>query len=286
MDSSIDRSRSTATALGPLLPQLAVMLDFDGVIAPIVADPQAVAADPAAAAAIARLAPMLALTACVTGRPALVARGFLGVESIAYTGLHGAEVLAPGADAPVTPPDFAADGAKVRELLAAAAAEPEGLAGLDIEEKGPIVALHWRSVADPAAAERRARELGTRAVAAGLRSGEGRSVLELRPALEITKGDGVRALLAAAPEARHALFAGDDVTDLDAFTALRELVAEGRLESATLVAVQGADAPASVAAAADLVLPDPAALGAFLGELATAAPVETSSAATAPPRER
>ncbi|MDO9355288.1 MAG: trehalose-phosphatase [Solirubrobacteraceae bacterium] len=277
----------TAAALGRLLPQLALLLDFDGTLSPIVADPDAARADPAAAEGLARLAPSAALLACVTGRPALTARRLLGVPEIAYTGLHGAQVLVPGADTPATPAAFAADGAKVHAIVDAAAAEPEGLAGLEVEDKGPIVALHWRNVADPATAERRAQQLAGRAREAGLRSGEGRCVLELRPALEVTKGDGARALIEAVPAVRHALFAGDDVTDLDAFAALRALVDEGRLDSVTLVAVQGEGAPAQVAAAADVVVPSPAALGAFLSAIAdAAAPVSSPDQPDQPDQPR
>lgn len=248
--------------------QLGMLLDFDGVLSPIVDDPDAARPDPAAAAALDLLAGQLPLVAIVTGRPALTARRLLGTSRLAITGLHGAEVITPGADAPITPEAFAADGVRVHAIIDEARAEPAGLAGLDLEEKGPIVALHWRRAADPAAAERRARELGDRAVAAGLRSGLGRSVLEIRPAIEITKGDGARALLAAAPAVRHVVVGGDDVTDLDAFAAVRALVDDGQLDSATVIAVQGDGAPAQVAAAADLVLESPAALGAFLAQLA------------------
>jgi trehalose 6-phosphate phosphatase len=108
-------------------------------------------------------------------------------------------------------------------------------------------------------------------------------VLELRPALEVTKGDGARALIEGAPAVRHALFAGDDVTDLDAFTALRALVDEGRLDSATLVAVQGEGAPPEVAAAADVIVDSPAALGAFLSAIADAA---TPAGSAKPTSER
>lgn len=274
-----------AAALGANADQLAVLLDFDGVVAPIVDDPAAARPDPTSAAAIAALAREAALVACVTGRTALQARSLLGVDTIAYTGLHGAEVLAPGAEAPVVPEAFAADAAKVAAILDAARAEPQALAGLEVEEKGPIVALHWRRAADPVTAEARARELGERAEAAGLRSGSGRAVLELRPALKLTKGDGVDALLRAARRARHAVFAGDDITDLDAFERLRNLVHSGALDSATLIAVAGADAPPQVAAAADHVVGSPAELGAFLGAIAAAAAARADSPATdaAPP---
>lgn len=252
------------------LGRLAVLLDFDGTLSPIVDDPAAARPDPLARDALAALAPELALAACVTGRAALQARELLGLASLTYSGLHGAQLLLPGAAEPEVPAAFAADAAAVAEIVEAAEQEPGGLAGLGVERKGPIIALHWRRAPDPAAAEARALELAQRARAAGLRAGVGRAVLELRPALEVTKGDGVRRLLEAAPEATTLLVGGDDVTDLDAFAAARALVAEGRLEAAVLVAVAGPDAPPEVAAGADLVLPDPAALGALLATLASA----------------
>lgn len=266
----------TAAQLASRASKLAVLLDFDGVLAPIVDDPSAARPDPTAAVAVAALAERLPLVACVTGRPALQARALLGVDTIAYTGLHGAEVLAPGANVPVVPEAFAADAARVAAIIDDARAEPAGLAGLEVEEKGPIVALHWRRAANPEAAEARARELGARAEATGLRSGTGRSVLELRPALHLTKGDGAESLLAGVPEVRHVLIAGDDVTDLDAFTRARELVARGRLDGATLVAVGGDDAPPAVSAAADLTLAAPAQLGALLAAIAASLPTSTA----------
>lgn len=253
-----------ATGLG----QLAVLLDFDGTLSPIVDDPASARPDPAAREALAQLAPHVAFAACVTGRPALQARELLGLPELTYSGLHGAELLLPGADAPIVPEAFAADADAVAALLDEAIAEPEGLAGLEVERKGPIIALHWRRATDPAAAEARAIALGERAIARGLRTGAGRAVLELRPGLHLTKGDGARALLQRMPAARTMLVAGDDVTDLDAFAAARALVDEQRLERVAIVAVAGHDAPPAVAEAADLVLPSPADLGALLLALA------------------
>ncbi len=250
------------------LDRLMLLLDYDGTLSPIVDDPASARPDPQALAALGALAPRSALTACVTGRPALQARTLLGLDALTYSGLHGAELLVPGADEPIVPEAFTADAGRVAALVEAAEAEPEGLAGLELERKGPIVALHWRRAADPAAAEARAQQLGQRAIDQGLRTGTGRAVLELRPGIHLTKGDGARTLLSRAPQAASILVAGDDVTDLDAFAAARALVDEGRLERAVIVAVAGHDAPPAVAAAADLVLPDPAALGALLQALA------------------
>jgi trehalose 6-phosphate phosphatase len=262
-------ARLAALPLG----QVAVLLDFDGTLSPIVDDPASARPDPAAHAALARLSPHLALAGCVTGRPALQARDLLGLPHLTYSGLHGAELLLPGADAPIVPEAFAADAERVAAVVAEAEDEPDGLAGLAVERKGPIIALHWRRAADPERAQARAEQLARRAEERGLRTGTGRAVLELRPTLEVTKGDAVRALLARVPAATALLFAGDDVTDLDAFAAIGSLRACGDLEQAVLLAIAGADAPPQVAAAGDVVLPDPAALGALLGALAAAAGV-------------
>jgi len=73
-------------------------------------------------------------------------------------------------------------------------------------------------------------------------------VLEVLPPLDVNKGTAVRALLARAGLAR-ALFAGDDTTDLDAFTAIDEL------EVGVKVAVDSAEAPPALRAGADVVVP-------------------------------
>jgi trehalose 6-phosphate phosphatase len=81
-------------------------------------------------------------------------------------------------------------------------------------------------------------------------------VLEVRPPVHIDKGVGVRNLLAGADVA-HALYAGDDTTDLDAFRALAELVAEGALQTAIRVGVRSDEGPAEIEHEADLLVDGP-----------------------------
>ena len=78
----------------------------------------------------------------------------------------------------------------------------------------------------------------------------------MRPPVHIDKGIGVRNLLAGADVA-HALYAGDDTTDLDAFRALAELVAEGGLETAVRVGVRSDEGPAEIEHEADLLVDGP-----------------------------
>ena len=66
------------------------------------------------------------------------------------------------------------------------------------------------------------------------------------------------------------MFAGDDATDLDAFDALEELVAEGALDTAVLVGVRSEEGPAAIVERADLVVEGVEGVRAVLEALAAA----------------
>jgi trehalose 6-phosphate phosphatase len=78
-------------------------------------------------------------------------------------------------------------------------------------------------------------------------------VLEVRPPVKLDKGLGVTALLRGS-SVTAALYVGDDSTDVDAFRGLRRLVESGRLATAVCAAVSSDEAPAELAAEADLMV--------------------------------
>ena len=96
------------------------------------------------------------------------------------------------------------------------------------EDKGPIVAFHWRGAPDEEAPRSPSAGVATKAEEAGLATHWGRKVLEVRPPMPLDKGRGIHWLLRDA-DLDAALYVGDDRTDLDAFRGLRELVEGGRL---------------------------------------------------------
>jgi trehalose 6-phosphate phosphatase len=236
----------------------AVLSDVDGTLAPIFAKPGGAAVPSRTRVALRELAQRFALVACVSGRRAADARRVVGVDELTYVGNHGLELLTPG-DEDATLDEAAANrGAATRDFVRGVEAAVNG-AGLGLEDKGPIQALHWRGAADPAAAEREARRIAERAREAGLEPHWGRMVLELRPVAGIDKGTGVRRLLEGRG-LKLALFAGDDRTDLDAFRALRSLVEEGQLRAAVCIGVASDEAPKELAAESDALVAGPAAL--------------------------
>lgn len=237
------------TSLAPLRSEpgrTAILTDVDGTLAPIVERSEDAAVPATARQALAALAERYALVGCISGRRAEEARRLVGLDSLAYAGNHGLELLLPGDERPRADPSIAGRESEAAEFLAAVDGDRLGAAGLRQEDKGPIQALHWRGSEDEARARSRAHEIANEAGKAGLEPRWGRKVLELRPAGGGGK-DGAVASLLADERLDRATYAGDDRTDLDAFRRLCELRDEGQLSTAVCVGVLSAEAPAELA---------------------------------------
>lgn len=255
--------------LAPLVaaPQgAAVLLDLDGTLAPIVDRPEDAAVPERALEALRAVAERYALTAVITGRPPLVAREIVGLGGIAYAGNHGFEVLPAGAAEPLPSPALQGRSRDAAEFEASLDAQELRAAGIRTEDKGPIVALHWRTAPDRDGAESLIERVAADAARAGLATHLGRMVLELRPAIDVDKGDAVSALLAGR-EIAAALYAGDDRTDLDAFRALQRLRDTGELQAIVRVGVRSAEGPSELVEESDLVVDGPEAMPALLEAL-------------------
>ena len=221
----------------------ALFLDVDGVLAPIVERPEEARVPDETRAELRRLAGSYGLVACVTGRTSDVARGIVGVPELRCIGQHGLE-LAPAA----------ADWADRIHAFARAEGWPF------LEVKPLTAAFHYRRAQDHDAARSLLEEVAGRALEAGFRTRWGRFVLEVVPPLDVSKGTAVRALLAESGLTR-ALYAGDDVTDLDGFRAL-----DG-LEAAVRVAVVSSEGPSELGRTADLIVGSTAAFLELLARL-------------------
>jgi trehalose 6-phosphate phosphatase len=244
-------------------------LDFDGTLAPIVADPEKARAHPEAVPALAALAPKVAAVAVITGRPAEVAvrnGGFAdvpGLEHLVVLGHYGAErwdARTGEVTAPEPHPGVAAVRTELPELLERLGASQ----GTWIEEKGRSVAVHTRRAADPQATLDSLREpLAGLAGRHGLIVEPGRMVLELRPP-GMDKG---AALAGFAREigAGSVLFAGDDLGDLPAYAAVDKLRSDG---TPGLLVCSGSDEVTELRERADVVVDGPEGVVRLLGELA------------------
>jgi trehalose 6-phosphate phosphatase len=243
-----------------------IAMDFDGTLAPIVAEPSAARPHPAVLPALGRLAPRVGTLAIITGRPAQAAvelGGFAGIPGLIVIGHHGWDRWAAGQlTSPPPPPGVALARARLPGVLASAGA-PEGTW---VEDKGHALVVHTRRTAEPQQAlGALGAPLAKLAADTGLACEPGRLVIELRPR-GIDKGTAITALVAERNPVAI-LFAGDDLGDLPAFAAVRALRASGH-EGVTVASASGE--VTALADEADLVVDGPDGVSALLVSLADA----------------
>lgn len=224
----------------------ALILDFDGTLAPIVDDPTTSALPDELGDVLRRLAENLGLVAVVSGRPAVFLGERAAVGGVRLFGLYGTEEWRDDgrvARADALAWESALDVARERVTLALA-----GRPGVMLEDKGLSVALHWRNAENREDAGAFVRDL-VQAISreTGLAQEPGKYVLELRPPLDRDKGTCVADLITEV-QPRTLVFVGDDRGDLTAFAA-------AHAAGGYAIAVDhGAESPAEVLQAADAVV--------------------------------
>lgn len=238
----------------------AVFLDYDGTLTPIVDDPAAAVLDDDMRRALARLAERCTV-AILSGRDLADVRRLVDLPTLVYAGSHGLDIAGPS-------------GISVQhglDSLPILEAAEEGLGpvvasvpGSLLERKRLSLSVHYRMVPDPDGVAR--LDAAVREAAGdGLRVVAGKKVWDLRPDLDWDKGRALEWLLTTlqlpAPDTLP-VYVGDDVTDEDAFTALR-----GR---GVGIVVRGEDDDRPTAAA--LTLAGPPDVAAFLGDLTALLP--------------
>ena len=208
----------------------AILLDFDGTLAPIVEDPTAARPLPDTASVLSDLARRALVVAIVTGRPESFVREVLDAPAVEVIGLYGL-----GTSPPLDP--------TVAERAGELAASIQGAM---LEDKGVSVAVHVRRTADPEASATALRQpLRALAEEHGLVMFEGKLVIELAPP-GARKGGAVRGVLERV-RPRAALYAGDDAEDAAAF----EAIADAGVPSCR-VAVRTSGTPERLVEVADL----------------------------------
>jgi alpha,alpha-trehalase len=200
----------------------AVFLDYDGTLTPIVPRPEDAVLVPAVRETVERLARVCPV-AIISGRDRADVQALVGVEGLVYAGSHGFDIAGPQGSMP---------GGSERDRFLPVLAEAERelkarlatIPGSQLERKKYSVAVHYRNVAD---ADLPAVEDAVRVALQRhpeLRDLPGKKVHDLQPRIEWDKGKALLHVLHALgldrPEVLP-IYIGDDITDEDAFAALR-----------------------------------------------------------------
>jgi trehalose 6-phosphate phosphatase len=199
-------------------PRLIVALDFDGTLAPFADDPSQVGALPGSWAAVLTLHRAEDTeVVLVSGRPLdSLARVTQAPDGMALVGSHGVEWRVDGHDEAALTAD---EQARVARIGAALDEVGERFPGVVIEHKPAGHGVHTRRVSPEVAAEANAAaSTAAHEADADVLERGGKDIVEFA-VRHVTKGDAI-ARLRDLHGADAVFFAGDDVTDEDAFRVL------------------------------------------------------------------
>jgi trehalose-phosphatase len=199
--------------------QLAVFLDYDGTLTPIVSHPEKALLSDSMRQALQSLV-MQAPVAILSGRDLDDIRKRVNIGAIVYAGSHGFDIAGPRGLRKEMATEFLPKLDMAEKELGKQLA---GIAGARVERKRFSIAAHYRNVneSDVSKVERAVSEVAARH--RELRRMEGKKVYELLPDIDWDKGKAVLWLLETSGLERakvRPIYIGDDRTDEDAFRAL------------------------------------------------------------------
>jgi trehalose-phosphatase len=203
--------------------RVAVFLDYDGTLTPIVARPEDAVISPGMREVVRRLAGRC--TVCVvSGRDRPVVQRLMGIDDLVVAGSHGFDIWSPTGGALEREEGKAFSG--LLEHVTGTLRHGAGsVPGALVEPKKSSVAVDYRLVEE---SERtRIKALVDEILATepdALKVTPGKMVFEIQPRIDWNKGKAVLYLLEALDVGHDdvvPLYIGDDITDEDAFAALR-----------------------------------------------------------------
>jgi trehalose 6-phosphate phosphatase len=204
-------------------PHLMLCLDFDGTLIPYADNPADVVVPPEVRRILVSLVkrPRTSL-ALVSGRGLSDLQGRIDISGAIYAGNHGMEISGDGIR--FVEPTAVKCRPELQALAEDLSARLRGISGIIVEDKGLTLSVHYRRVEQ--SQEETVRRLVHDALARTSHPFHltgGNKVFEIRPRVDWNKGTAVtwiedRLDISEA----EILYAGDDLTDEDAFAALPE----------------------------------------------------------------
>lgn len=204
--------------------QLAVFLDYDGTLTPIVARPEEAVLDPGIRQTLRELAEYCTV-AVISGRDLKDVQNLVGLDGIFYAGSHGFEISGPKGRhlehqwGKQFLPALDRAEKSLRDRL------EQKIQGVQVERKKFSIAVHYRRAAEGEVEEVEGVVGQVQEESGQLRQTSGKKIFELQPDIDWDKGKALLWLLEQLGIDRPEVlpfYLGDDVTDEDAFKVLKD----------------------------------------------------------------
>ncbi|KAF5784649.1 putative trehalose-phosphatase [Helianthus annuus] len=211
--------------------QIAIFLDYDGTLSPIVENPDQAYMDPQMREAVKNVAKYFP-TAIVSGRCRAKVYNFVRLSELYYAGSHGMDIKGPssrkhqkGNQNVLCQPakEFLPMMSEVNEILME---KIKDIDGANVENNKFCLSVHYRCVEEHSWSDLADRVKSVLKDYPKLKLTQGRMVLEIRPTIKWDKGKAIEFLLESLGYANSKdvlpIYIGDDRTDEDAFRVLRK----------------------------------------------------------------
>ena len=195
-----------------------LITDIDGTISQTAPTPQQAEVSPLCHHYLSILYPHLALVAAISGRPAAEVENMVKIDGMVYIGNHGLERWIGGhSEFPKGIQDYSrVVKAAIKELTPLLSIE-----GISFQDKGITATIHYRLCPEPQSAEKDILSaLKDSPHARRLRIMHEKMAIDLLPPVDMNKGTATLGLIQEY-SLRGGIYMGDDLTDIDAFRAIR-----------------------------------------------------------------
>lgn len=202
-----------------------LFLDYDGTLTPIVNNP----ADAKISGEMKKLITLVSKkynVAAISGRDMDDLKQLMGIDELIYAGSHGFRISGPNG--------FYHEHEKTAKIVPYLDQLEERLKesfvnkfqGIQIERKRYAIAIHYRNAPDEVAEKVKQKTDEFIEQLTGVKKGSGKKIIELKPDIDWHKGKAVHWILEQLGWSDTSqylpIYVGDDVTDEDAFEALKD----------------------------------------------------------------
>ncbi len=204
-------------------PKVFIFFDYDGTLTPIVSTPEEALFPKKTKKLVNKLKNHSKfLIAIVSGRSLKSVKSMVNLKGLIYAGNHGLEIEGRGIkfSKPLTVNSFKPLMKKISKFLHKTLKD---IKGSRVEDKGATLSVHYRLVKskDVNLLKSRFNKIVAPYIdSKKIRLSAGKKVLEVRPNLDWHKGKAVLTLLKGVKNTLP-IYLGDDVTDMDAFRAIK-----------------------------------------------------------------